>query len=84
MKWESDMRERGGGEEERESTALQLCLNVKRKIISVAQGSEEAILVLERVCRVLDHSALSLSLIVCPTVSLISASGIKVRRTESF
>lgn len=71
-------------EEERESTALQLCLNVKRKIISVAQGSEEAILVLERVCRVLDHSALSLSLFVCPAVSLISASGFKVRRTESF
>ncbi|XDV45801.1 hypothetical protein PO909_013830 [Leuciscus waleckii] len=64
-------------EEERESTALQLCLNVKRKIISVAQGSEEAILVLERVCRVLDHSALSLSLFVCPAVSLISASGFK-------
>ncbi len=88
--WSEREREREqerGREEERESTALQLCLNVKRKIISVAQGSEEAIPVLdERVCRawIIALSLFrSLFVLQCPWFYL-QASKWEDRRTESF
>ncbi len=84
---EREREQERGREEERESTALQLCLNVKRKIISVAQGSEEAIPVLdERVCRawIIALSLFrSLFVLQCPWFYL-QASKWEDRRTESF
>lgn len=84
--WSKRESKKEGGRK-RESTALQLCSNVKRKIISVAQGSEEAIPVLdERVCRAwiialsLFHSLFVLQ---CPWFQL-QASKWEDRRTESF